>query len=120
MRRRLLVFMVIVFTLRGWVGEAMAGQMLVMELAAAQAHAQPAEAPVAMPDCHMAMDTSAQGESGDGAICGSCLSCQACSLNALPAAAAAAPSSVAHARPQAVRVLVAKAPPAQSFKPPIS
>lgn len=120
MRRRLLILMVVLLCLRGWVGEAMAGQMLAMQLASAQANAQPAEIPVAMPDCQMAMDTAAQTDSGGGMSCGSCLSCQACSLNALPTAAPAVSASVAHARPLAERVQFSSAPPAPGFKPPIS
>jgi hypothetical protein len=109
--------LVAVLVLRGWVGEAMAGQMLAMELATAQASAQMA----AMPDCpgHAAMDAAAD-DAGQGMNCGSCLSCQACSLNALPTAAVAAAPSMIHAHPPSERVLFASAPAAPGFKPPIS
>jgi hypothetical protein len=120
MRHRLLILMVILLSLRGWVGEAMAGQMLAMEVAAAQATMQPAHEQVAMPDCHMALEAASPGDANDGMVCGSCLTCQACSLNALPVAAIPAAGRMVHALPPPVQARFASAQPVPGFKPPIS
>lgn len=110
MRRRMLLVLVILLCLRGWVGEAMAGQMLGQQLQVAQAAA-------AMPDCpgHAAM--AAAGEESDSS-CGSCLQCQACSLHALPAAAPVLRARGVTAAPPAPPQSFVSAEPVRGFKPP--
>ena len=75
MVRRLLLLVVAALVLRGWVGEAMAGQMLAQQLQVPSTHA----AAMHSPDC----PGSVAGEDGDEAAG---LHCQDCTLHALTAA----------------------------------
>lgn len=128
MHRWLLILMIALLPLRGWVGEAMAGQMLAQQLfatesiaygaygerAAAQFDAQPA-----MPDCHGAGGAAAAAEPAEG-TCASCTQCHACSALILPAVAAAARQAAAQALPGSGRASFASAPVAPALKPPIA
>lgn len=78
MVRRLLLLVVAALVLRGWVGEAMAGQMLAQQLQVPSTHA----AAMHSPDC----PGSVAGEDGDEAAAGQGLHCQDCTLHALTAA----------------------------------
>jgi hypothetical protein len=77
MVRRLLLLVVAALVLRGWVGEAMAGQMLAQQLQLPSAQA----AVMHSPDCPGAMAAE-----DDGAAAGQSLHCQDCTLHALTAA----------------------------------
>ena len=108
MRFRVVLLLVLALVLKGWVGEAMAGQMVAQQLQhaaiGADADAQP---------CHP------HAPAGDGGGHVSCEQCQACSLNALPAA----PVVLATALPQPMQaraaVHFASAEPRQGHKPPV-
>jgi hypothetical protein len=128
MHRWLLILMIALLPLRGWVGEAMAGQMLAQQLVAIEKVATRAHraraagqfsSESAMPDCHGAAGAAAAAEPADG-TCASCTQCQACSAVVLPVAARAAPEAAAHTLPGASRVSFASAPRAPVFKPPIA
>lgn len=109
-KRRFLFLLVAVLLLRGWAGEAMAGQMV-----AAQLQAMTTAQQVHGEDCAEAMADEAADALAD---CASCVQCHDCTLNALPAVAAPAQGALPHA-------LIAPPPPAyasadsrQGFKPP--
>jgi hypothetical protein len=114
MHRRLLLVLVAVLLLRGWAGEAMAGQMLAQQLqAAASAH----ELATHPPDCPFA---AAADDEAEAAVACSCLQCDDCSLNALvvPRLTQAEPLAAA---PLATSPLAfASAEPVRGLKPPIS
>lgn len=115
MRRRLLLLVVAALLLRGWLGEAMAGQMLALQL-------QAAGAPVTIaamhgPDCP---GLAAQDEAGDADTAANALHCQDCTLNALPAptpATGRALPAPAAATPQPIDTSAESQP---GIKPPIS
>ncbi len=77
MARRLLLLVVAALLLRGWVGEAMAGQMLAQQLHLPSTHA----AAMHSPGC----PGTVAGEDGLGTV-GDSLHCQDCTLHALAAA----------------------------------
>lgn len=114
MPRRLLLVLVAVLLLRGWAGEAMAGQMLAQQLQAAATAQELAAHP---PDCPFA---AAAADEVDAPSACSCLQCDDCSLNALvvPLLPHAEPLA---ATPLAPRPLAfASAEPIRGLKPPIS
>jgi hypothetical protein len=114
MHRRLLLVLVAVLLLRGWAGEAMAGQMLAQQLQAAAVAQQVAAHP---PDCPFA---AAANNEAEAAVACSCLQCDDCSLNALVV------PHLPHAEPLAAAPLASKplafasAEPVRGLKPPIS
>ena len=112
MRRRLVFLMIALFLLRGWVGDAMAGQMLAHEVAAsAQAAAGTPEPMVHGIDCPGAAEASGP----------SCDMCQACSaIAAQPVAGRCAPARLPQPVPAMDAVAFASAEALQGFKPPIS
>jgi hypothetical protein len=125
-RHWLLVFLVLLIPLRGWVGEAMAGQMLEQVMAAHEAHAE--EASHAHMHMHLADDCDEHAASaspsepspaGAHADCGTCAACQACSSvalsTALPPPLAA---TVTQPRPESVQRTYASAEPLPARKPP--
>lgn len=110
MKRRLLVLLVLVLLVRGWAGEAMAGQMLASQLQAmATAHEMHGE------DCAQAMADEAADALED---CASCVQCHDCTLNALPAVAAQADAQLPHALAASAPPAYASAEPRQGYKPP--
>ncbi len=125
MHRWLLILLIALVPLRGWVGEAMAGQMLAQQLdaiesVAASAHAERAaghsDTQMAAHDCHSAAPLAAPAEGS----CASCVQCQVCSVLVLPAAAEPAPAGAGQAVPPSRGAHFDSAPPAPLFKPPIS
>jgi hypothetical protein len=82
MVRRLMLLVVVALLLRGWVGEAMAGQMLAQQLQLPSTHA----AALHSPDC----PGSVEGEDGEAAA-DQGQHCQDCTLHALTAAPLALP-----------------------------
>jgi hypothetical protein len=117
MSLRVVYLLVAVLLLRGWVGEAMAGQMLSQQLQAA-APAGAAAMASHGPDCAGAMESGAAAESAMS--CGSCLHCQDCSLNALPAVRPAEAGAAGHAPLAAPARAFASAEPVRGLKPPIA
>jgi hypothetical protein len=120
MHRWLLVLMIALLPLRGWVGDAMAGEMLRHHVAAAAVQAE--QAPAA--DCmghHGVAAPAAAGHTasvdGDGPTCASC---QVCSAVALAFTAPAQVSGYSQPRPQTLERAHRNADRAQAFKPPIS
>lgn len=110
MKRRLLLLLVAVLLLRGWAGEAMAGQMLATQLQAmATAHQMHGE------DCAEAMADEAADALAD---CASCVQCHDCTLNALPATVAQGQAELLHALAATPPPAYASAEPRQGFKPP--
>jgi hypothetical protein len=111
MVRRLLLLVVAALLLRGWVGEAMAGQMLAQQLHLPSTHA----AAMHSPDC----PGSLAGDE-DGAAAGQSLHCQDCTLHALTGA----PLPIAHPLPASRAIegtpAFASAERLQGDKPPIS
>ena len=77
MVRRLLLLVVAALVLRGWVGEAMAGQMLAQQLHLTSTHA----AAMHSPDC-----PGSVADEGGEAAADQGLHCQDCTLHALTAA----------------------------------
>jgi hypothetical protein len=137
MHRWLLVLLVALLPLRGWVGDAMAGQMLQQQLAAAVA-AMPAgsgdhvganahedcmghEAPVAGADAMAHADAGVALDGSPAADCPTCASCQACSSVAL-ASVAPAPIAARFSQPPPASFdrAHASAERTSAFKPPIS
>jgi hypothetical protein len=131
MRRWLLLVMVLLLPLRGWVGEAMAAQMLQQHVAAAESmvatagaghqHANPAAS--AHHDCdeHAASAPVDDGKAEAKADCPTCSACQVCSSVALSPYSAAPPAAaVTQPRPQTVPHAHASAEPLLAFKPPKS
>ena len=132
MRRRLLLVLVLLLTLRGWVGDAMAGQMLpqgatvaaVQTVNADEHDHSHAAAHGHGHDC----DEHAQAPPANGhaqpqasADCSTCASCQMCSSMGLtPPLAAEAQSVFSQPLPQTVQAAYASAERALAFKPPRS
>lgn len=126
MRRWLLVLMVLLLPLRGWVGEAMAGQVLqervahVHQVPAAAVHAdhaghhgQGAASTHPGADDHHGLLPSAHGD------CGSCAACQVCSSVALsPSPPVIATGSFSQPPPETVQRAYTSAEPLLAFKPP--
>jgi hypothetical protein len=142
MHRWLLVVMVLLLPLRGWVGEAMAGQMLQQHAAIVSAVAGEAARPghvhadapahahgdghAQAHDCDhsqgQAPSASEGGQHANGhADCPTCASCQVCSSVALSSVAwLPAPVAYSHPQPQAAQPSFASAEPALAYKPPRS
>ncbi|MBI2768152.1 MAG: hypothetical protein HYX47_00885 [Burkholderiales bacterium] len=123
MRHLILVLMIALLPVRGWVGEAMAGQMLAQQLSAIKtiaAHAQPERsAGHFSPEDSMKSMADCPGHSQPAQ--GTCSGCQMCSLLALDAAVPTVlPVAPAHPLPVALPAAFASAEPAPGFKPPIS
>jgi hypothetical protein len=119
MHRWLLVLMIALLPLRGWVGEAMAGQMLAQQLHTANSSVMQADA---MADCpgHPAAAQAPSDKAADP-TCTSCAHCQACSTVALqPAPARALPAPTTYALPATGAAHFASALPVPALKPPIS
>lgn len=133
MQRWLLLLVVVLLPLRGWMGDAMAGQFAMhaasgvpshahaVEHAAPalhghdcdeRAHSAPVQAEVAQP----AADSAAPQAEADCPTCASCQACFSVALSPAPAAPAASVSS--HPRPQTAHPAFASAEPANLFKPP--
>lgn len=116
MRRWLLLLIVVLLPLRGWMGEAMAAEML------ARHHAQP---PAAVPqsaagDCAGHHDQAAGSQAADTHDA-ACAACQACSTLALAFGHPLVPATPYGAAPPVpVAVAFASAEPAPADKPPIS
>ena len=110
MSRRLLLLLVAALLLRGWIGEAMAGQMLAQQF---HLHSTVAAA-MHSPDCAAAMADDPDAAAAAGTHC------QDCTLHALTAA----PLPLARALPAAsfetVVPVFASAEPRAGLKPPIS
>jgi hypothetical protein len=129
MRRLVLILMLVLLPLRGWVGEAMAMDMLAQYVGATQtvatnAHGISAEATFdaeMQMDCHEAVEADhSQAESG-ASHCGTCPLCQMCHTVAAPAPFEALPAPwLPHAQPTTGPTRFASAPAAFALKPPIS
>lgn len=125
MSRWFVVLMIALLPLRGWVGEAMAGQMIAQQLAAVAQATTPADdaATGAHTDCHgqVTADAPPAAEASSSMDCGSCTSCQVCHSVAMaaPALTAAAPLQPHPALPAYGRQF-ASAERSPGFKPPIS
>jgi len=139
MRTLLLALMIVLLPVRGWLGDAMAVEMVRHFLPAAMEAATVASA-AAEAHCHeamdaagdMAMDMSAHAGHDDGGSnnshdntghqgCGTCVACQVChtvALGGMPLVA------IVHGAPQASPAAHAarfvSAEPVQGLKPPIS
>ena len=138
MRTLLLAIMIVLLPIRGWLGDAMAVEMVRHSLPAAMEAATMASA-AAEAHCHeamdaagdMAMDMSAHAghdddgtgsnNHGDHQGCGTCVACQVChtvALGGMPLVA------IVHGAPQASPAAHAarfvSAEPVQGLKPPIS
>lgn len=121
MRHWLLVLLIALLPLRGWMGEAMAGELL------AQRHAQPpaaAAAHAAAADCAGHHAESADAATGSEAVQAHdaiCAACQACSTMALAFSQPPLPlAPFGVAPPVPMAVAFASAEPALADKPPIS
>ena len=123
MRRLLLLCLMLVLSLRGWAGEAMATGMAVSQLAAS-AQAAPGEAGLAraMPaDCPMAALATDEATNRRDAGASSCSACDLCvPLAALPAGPRLAGDGLPGARPAAHAVRFASATARPGLEPPIS
>ena len=121
MRRWLLVFLILLLPLRGWVGDAMAAQMLQQSVHAA---AQPAAEANAHPghDCdHQGTDANEvqAAQPAPGHDCPTCASCQVCSAVALwPPLLTVASTPLHQQAPEAAPTSFTSAEPALAFKPP--
>jgi hypothetical protein len=132
MRRLVLILMLVLLPLRGWVGEAMAMDMLAQHAGAMQNIATPAyeisasgtfDAEI-QADCHRAEEaphSDAHASDSGTPHCGTCPLCQMCHNVAAPAPwVIAAPLWLAHAQPASGPARYASAPAAFALKPPIS
>ncbi|RUR70033.1 hypothetical protein EJP67_23545 [Variovorax guangxiensis] len=141
MRTLLLAIMIVLLPIRGWLGDAMAVEMVRHSLPAAMEAATVASAATEA-HCHEAMDADAGGDMAmamssahgsshdDGSSntshndhqgCGTCVACQVChtvALGGMPVVA------IVHGAPQASPAAhaarFASAEPVQGLKPPIS
>jgi hypothetical protein len=131
MRVLVLALMIALLPLRGWVGEAMAGQMAAQQLLAIKSGAaspvpmgavagfSSQAAMQAMPDCPGHMAGADQASTAD--VCACCNHCQVCSTAALQADPVLQPGPAApQARPSMHAERFASAPGIQAIKPPIS
>ena len=123
--------MIALLPLRGWVGDAMAGQMLQQRLATAEAGAAPSHPAEAMAhdDCMghpKAADAGGADSSSDDsgtahADCPTCASCQVCSSVALAMSTTTLqPLAFETIAPASFAFRFASAEPAPALKPPIS
>lgn len=123
MRRWLLLLMIALLPLRGWVGEALAGEML-------QRHAPPAVAVAPTHQQHAAAHEDCAGHehaqaqapaSQDHGDCPTCADCQACSAAVLVGLAGAPVAQrFTQPLPAAREPSHREAAPQSPFKPPIS
>jgi hypothetical protein len=121
MRTLLLALMIALLPIRGWLGDAMAFEMVQHSLPAAAAHCQDAmDASGAMGKSDPA--TTHDGNHGAGQQnCGTCGACQVChtvALGGMPRFDA--PRTAPHAPPASYPARFASAAPAPGLKPPIS
>ena len=117
MRIWLLVILIALLPLRSWAGDAMAGQLLAQQLAAATQ----AEAAAPMADCpgHAAMDAADAGTDAGASAC--CEQCQLCSsVSPRLAVGVALEPPLTHARPIAAQPRFASASSLRLLRPPIS
>lgn len=129
MRRWLLVFLVLLLPLRGWVGEAMAGQVLHERMAqvqladAAAVHAQRAAQHhhhdgEGAPHAHHGLVAPGDAATAHG-DCGTCASCQVCSSVALsPSVPVIAAGGFSQPRPETPQRAYTSAEAVLAFKPP--
>ena len=121
MRRWLLLVLVLLLPLRGWVGDAMAGQML-QQQAPVQIHEQAAAQDMVHDhDCdhHGTDEAQAQDPQRPSGDCPKCPSCQACSSVALwTPSLTLALGRCRHSAPEAAQAACTSAEPALAFKPP--
>lgn len=120
MRRWLVLLMLVLLPLRGWVGEAMAGEMVQQTLQGA--HSAQMQQAADHDDCaghdEAAQASHAGATSPDGG-CGTCASCQACSAVALVFPPPAMPAAgFSHAPPVFHAPTFASAERQLAFKPP--
>lgn len=130
MRRWFLILLIALLPIRGWVGDAMAGQMIGQHLAAPNiAEVAVAEQAASLPEhegCagHAAGATQAPAEAPAtdiSADCGTCTSCQVChSVVIAPPSIDSGISPVRHRVAALPGMRFASAEPARGFKPPIS
>jgi hypothetical protein len=131
MRRWLLLVMVLLLPLRGWVGEAMASEMLQQHVAAVAQQVAPAHEHGAYQghdhrhghDCdehaHAAPADADPAQPQASADCPTCAGCQACSSPALsPAVPVTAAGGFSQPRPHTVQLAYTSAEPAVALKPP--
>ena len=125
MRYLAIILMLVLLPLRGWVGEAMAMDMLAQHAVAIQkvaAHANHTSADAAFDDespveCHEAADSADPSASA----CGTCQLCQMCHSVAAPMSLTAIPTPwLVHAQPTTGHTRFVSAPAAFALKPPIS
>ena len=132
MRRWLLLVMVLLLPLRGWLGEAMAGEMLQQEVVGVVQH----HAAAAAHDCdhhgggaahpHQPHHPHAphghdhdEAQAQPGGDCPTCAACQVCPSVALwPPAPAIVATGFHHPPPQDVQPAFTSAEPLLAFKPP--
>jgi len=132
MRRWLLVFLVLLLPLRGWVGEAMAGEMLQQRMTQVQQvdravhahdghHDQHAHEAAHVPGAahaHHGFAPSPDGVSAHG-DCGTCAACQVCSSVALsPSVPTIPPGGFSQPRPETGQREYTSAEALLAFKPP--
>jgi hypothetical protein len=123
MRRWLLLVMVVLLPLRGWVGEAMAGEMLRQQFAVQQEHHAGVAAGAAH-DCEhqdhgMEAGQDAQARPPAAEHCPTCAACQVCTSVAL--STPVRPLAMAgfhHPPPMHVQRAFSSAEPVLAFKPP--
>jgi hypothetical protein len=132
MRRWLLLFLVLLLPLRGWVGEAMAGQMLQQRITQVQQVESAVRAHASHPGQHAHEGTHASGTAhahhgfassrdtvsahGD---CGTCAACQVCSSVALsPTVPTVPPGGFSQPRPETFQRDYTSAEALLAFKPP--
>ena len=135
MRRFFLILMIALLPLRGWVGDAMAMEMLVQHPIAMQNIAASADKSSASDlfDTEMQAECPGHAESTTPASdtdntsgtrpnhCGSCPLCQICHTVAAPAPWSIQPSGwLSHTLPDVAHTRFASAPAAFALKPPIS
>ena len=118
MRRWLLVLMVLLLPLRGWVGEAMAGEMLQQHVSAhasaTHGHDCDHHGDAAAHDHH---EAEAQPQGGDD--CPTCAACQVCSTVAMwPLVVPVAVTGFHHPPPLHVQQAFTSTEPVLAFKPP--
>ena len=123
MRRWLLILVMLLLPLRGYMGDAMAGQM---HEGAAGAHAHVAAPADAAPsghghgcDGHAGTPATQDAQPQADSDAPSCASCQVCSAVALsPAGSSDTASALTHPRPQTIQRAYLSADAGLSFKPP--
>lgn len=129
MRRLFLVLLIALLPIRGWVGDAMAGQMIGQHLAATSIAAVAVDEQTASLPGHDgcaghagATQAPAEAPSTDiNADCGTCTSCQVChSVVIAPPSVDSGISPVQHRVAAQSGMRFASAEPARGFKPPIS